>query len=388
MATGRVIEIVKGKKYKIIIEAGKHPSTGQRKRIIRNLDCRKPDADRLCSDLLREVENGTYIEPSNMTINEYLKHWLENYGKPNLAPSTYASYKRIVNSHIIPELGHLLLDKITPLHIQAYYTLKLESGRRDGKGGLSARTVRYHHTVLREALQHAVKWQLLYRNPSDATEPPRPERPEVCMLSPDDVKAILAAAEGSRDKWLIMFAAYSGMRQGELLALTWSAVDIESKEPFARVLQTVGYINGQGHVFRPIGKSKKSLREVSLAKPAVHALRGQKKLQAADRLSMPPGKTYEDNTLVFTTDAGRVMDPSGLTRRFKTIATAAGFPKARFHDLRHSFATALLSQGVHPKVVQELLGHETISVTMDTYSHVIKGMQKDAVKKLNKYFVN
>ena len=386
---GRIIEEIKGKKYKIIIEAGKDPETGNRKRVIRNVTGRKPDAEKLCADIIRELEQGTYIEPKKTTVTAYLKYWLENYAITNLAPSTYASYERIVLSHIIPLLGGVELAKLLPTQIQAYYTKKLTEGRRDKKGGLSARTVQYHHRVLREALQHALKWQMIHRNPADATEPPKPEKPTIYPLTPDELDKLLEAAEGHRDKWLVMFAAYSGMRQGELLAMKWSAVDIESKDdPYAQVQQTVGYINGKGFVFRPIGKSKKSLREITLPEIAVLALKQQKKLQAADKLSTPPEEKYEDSGLVFATDRGKPIDPSGLTRRFKALAKKAGFSDTRFHDLRHGFATMMLSQGVHPKVVQEMLGHETISITMDTYSHVIKGMQKEAVQKLNEFIKN
>lgn len=387
--SGRIVEEVKGKKYKIIIEAGKDPKTGNRKRIIRRFTGRKPDAEREMANIIRDLEQGTYIEPSKTTLREYLQYWLDNYAATNLAPSTFASYNRIVNSHIVPELGRVELMKLVPTQIQSYYTKKLQDGRKDKKeGGLSARTVQYHHRVLREALQHAMKWQMIIRNPADATEPPKPEKSAIHPLTPDQLDKLLEVADGHRDKWLIMFAAYSGMRQGEILALTWPAVDIEGREPFARVQQTVGYINGKGFVFRPIGKSKKSLREIALTDMAVTALKQQSKLQAADKLKTPPTETYEDTGLIFATDRGKPIDPSGLTRRFKALLVKAGFPDARFHDLRHSFATMLLSQGIHPRVAQEILGHETISITMDTYSHVIKGMQKEAMQKINDFVKN
>lgn len=384
--TGRLVEEIKGKKYTIIIEAGRDPQTGKRKRIYRTVTGRKPDAEREMARIIRELEQGTYIEPSRTTVAEYLRYWLEAYGG-NLAPSTFASYNRIVNTHLIPGLGGIELLKLQPLQIQTYYSRKLKGGRADGKGGLSPRSVQYHHTVLREALQHAVKWQMLHRNPADATEPPRPQKAEIHPLEPDQLDKLLSVADGHKDKWLYMFAAYSGLRQGEILALTWSAVGIDEKKPYARIQQTVGYINGEGFIFRPIGKTKKSRREIALLDKAVYALRQRKKQQLEEKLSAAPGE-YQKSDLIFTDWLGRPLDPSGLTRRFKHLATKTGFPGVRFHDLRHTFATMMLKLGIHPKIVQEMLGHETISITMDTYSHVIKGMQQEAVDRVNDYLNN
>lgn len=384
--TGRIIELVKGKKYKIVIEAGKDPSTGKRRRVTRNIDGRKPDAEREMAKIIQELEQGIYIEPSKMTVAEYLKYWLGAYGG-NLAPSTYASYERIINTHLTPGLGGIELLKLQPLQIQTYYTQKLESGRADGKGGLSNRTVRYHHTVLREALQHAVKWQMIYRNPADATEPPRSEKPDIHPLSQTELGKLLEFADGHKDQWLFMFAAYSGMRQGEALALTWSAVDPNAKKPYARIQQTVGYINKRGFVFRNRGKSKKAPREIALLDQAAYALRQRRKQQLGEKISAPHGK-YQETDLIFTDWLGRPLDPSGLSRRFKTLATKAGFPDVRFHDLRHTYATMLLEMGVHPKIVQEILGHETIGITMDTYSHVLKGLQYETIDRVNERLAN
>ncbi len=385
--TGRVRELIKGKKYEIIIESGKDPRTGKRKRIYRVVNGRKSDAEREMARMIRELEQGTYIEPSRMTVADYLKHWLDAYG-PNLAPSTLASYTRIIHTHLIPALGGVLLTKLTPLHIQKYYSHKLKEGRADGKeGGLSSRTVRYHHTVLREALYHATKWKMIHSNPADDTAPPRPEKPEIFPLDQEQLGKLLGLAEGHKDEWLYMFAAYSGMRQGEITALSWPAVNIDGKKPWARVQRTMGYINGKGFVFRPIGKGKKALRELALLDMAVYALRQRRKQQLEEKMAAPPG-AYQETDLIFTDHLGRPLDPSGISRRFKTLATRAGFPNARFHDLRHTFATMMLEIGVHPKIVQEMLGHQNIGITLDTYSHVLKGLQVDTVDNINQYLAN
>lgn len=386
--TGRIIELIKGKKYQIIIEAGKDPKTGKRKRIKRTVNGRKTEAEKLCSDIIYELEHGTYIKPEKTILAEYLRLWLKTYAI-NKAPSTYAGYKRIVESHIIPCLGRVQLAKLQPMQIQEYYSNRLQAGRRDGMGGLSAATVQRHHALLREALQHAVKWNLLYRNPADFTEPPIPEQPEIFPLEPEQLDALLekAKAKGLRDECLYIVASYTGMREGELLALAWENVDLTGGDPCCRVRQTVGYINGQGFVFRPVGKSKKARREIPLMEITVMALKQQKKMLAEEKLKNAK-KYNKKNNLVFPDEFGNPLDPSGMTRRFKALAREAGFPKIRFHDLRHTHATMLLKQGIHPKIVQERLGHQTIGITMDTYTHVIKGLQREAVEKMNEYLKN
>ncbi|NLK53066.1 MAG: site-specific integrase [Syntrophomonadaceae bacterium] len=384
--TGRIVELIKGKKYQVIIEAGKNPKTGRRSRIKRTVNGRKVEAEKLCADIIYKLEHGTYIKPDKTTLAEYLRKWLKTYAA-NKAPSTYNGYKRIVEAHIIPQLGRVQLSKLQPMQIQEYYTNRLREGRRDGKGGLSAASVQRHHALLRQALHHAVKWGFLSRNPADLTEPPTPEQPEIFPLEPDQLDEVLELAQGKRDEYLYIVAAYTGMREGELLALTWNNVDLTGDDPVCRVRQTVGYISGQGFVFRPTAKHKKGRREIPLMDITVTALKQQKKMLAQEMLIN--AKTYNrENNLVFPNSVGEPMDPSGLGRRFKTIAREAGFPEVRFHDLRHTHATMLLKQGIHPKIVQERLGHQTIGITMDTYTHVIKGMQKEAVEKMNEYLKN
>lgn len=383
--TGRIVELAKGKKYKIIIEAGKNPATGSRKRIVRRVSGRKPDAERLCAKILLELEQGTYIEPSRETLGEYLNHWLKTYAI-NKAPSTYNGYERIAKKHIIPQLGHIPLTRLQPMHIQEYYSNRLQEGRRDKSGGLSPTTVRKHHALLREALEHALKWQKIHRNPADLTEPPVPQEAEIYPLEPDELDIVLDAAAGCRDKYLYTVAAYTGMREGEILALTWANVDLVNP-PCCRVRQTVGYIPGRGFVFRPTAKHKKARREIPLPDIAVAALRKQWKMLADEKFQAGP-KYDKTLNLVFPNTIGKPLDPSDMTGRFKSLTVKAGFPKVRFHDLRHTHATMLLKQGVHPKIVQERLGHQTIGMTMDKYSHVVKGMQKEAVDKINEYLKN
>ncbi len=190
-------------------------------------------------------------------------------------------------------------------------------------------------------------------------------------------------AAGDRNEYLYIVAAHSGMRQGELLALTWADVSL-GKKPVCRVRQTVGYIPKKGFVFRPTAKSKKARREIPQFDVAVEALKKQRQMVLEEQLKNGPKHDKKFN-LVFPNPIGKPMDPSDLTRRFKLVAEAAGFSDTRFHDLRHTHATMLLKMGIHPKIVQERLGHQTIGMTMDRYSHVIESMQWDMVDQVNKY---
>lgn len=368
---------VKPEKWRIVIEAGRD-TENKRGRIKRTFIGNETAARNEMARLERELDTGTYIEPNKWTLGTYLEHWLETYAQPNLAPSTYASYERIIRKHIIAELGRVALEKLVPMQIQSYYSKRLQNGRRDGQGGLSARTVQYHHRVLREALQHAVKWQILVRNPADACEAPRPSRPEMTVLDDAGVGRMLGEIQEHYDRDLLITAVFTGMRQGELLGLRWQDVDLD--RAMIRVQQTVGFIPKLGFVFRE-PKTKKSRRQIDLPSWVVEALKRRKTQVAKDKLAS--GEAYAKGlNLVFCTPEGKPLDPSGLTRRFKTVAKKIDSPKLRFHDLRHTHATMLLIQGVHPKVVQERLGHESINITLDIYSHVLPGMQKEAVARI------
>jgi len=370
-------EGVKPEKWQIVVEAGRGANR-KRKRIKKVFIGGQRAAKNELLRLRAQLATGLYVEPKKWTLAQYLEHWLDTYGKPNLAPSTYASYERIIRKHISLEMGQISIEKVQPMHIQAYYSQKLQNGRRDGAGGLSARTVQYHHRVLREALHHAVKWQILVRNPADACEAPRPSRPEMSVLDAEGVSAMLEIIEGHPDRDIFITAVFTGMRQGELLGLRWQDVDLNKR--VVRIQQSVGFIPKLGFVFRE-PKTKRSRRQVVLPQMAVDALTRRQKQVATDKIFIG-ADLYKSHDLVFCTNAGAPLDPSGLSRRFKRIATKVNAPKLRFHDLRHTHATMLLSQGVHPKVVQERLGHESINITLDTYSHVLPGMQEDAVAKM------
>jgi len=356
-------------KHLVTVEAGRDPLTGTRKRIVRTVNGSQRDAESVGADLLGQVEKGTYRKPNKTPMGTFLSDWLATH-EGNIAPSTHDGYRRIIKKHLAPGIGHIALSELQTITIQNYYTKKL-------KEGLSKRTVEQHHAVLNRALNHARQWGIISRNPAEDADPPRPERPPVKYVEAGRIDTFLESIKGHRDEHLIVLALNTGMRQGELLALTWANVDIDNGK--IKVVRTVGHIKGE-FIFRDTAKSKRSRRVVLLDDDGKTALRKQKAMVNQERLK---SKNYsKDCDLVFPEADGTPLDPSDLGRRFKRLSRRAGFDLT-FHGLRHTHATYLLEIGVPARIVQDRLGIETIGVLMDTYTHVSDVMQLDVIKRLN-----
>jgi integrase len=314
---------------------------------------------------MAERDAGLTFDIGNLTVGEYLPRWLEDSVKSNVRPRTLDNYRMHVRHHIVPALGRIKLKALSPAHVQGFYRSKLDAG-------LTPSTVRYMHAILHRALKQALRWGLVSRNVTEAVDPPKPQYKEVNALSPTEVKTLLSMAQGERLEALYIVAVHTGLRRGELLGLRWDDVDFEAgKLRVTRQLQMMR--DGSGLVFSPLKNAKKGRRTIRLTATAVEALRSHRARQAEEKLKA--GSLYGDQGLIFATGIGTPLNASNMMyRSFKPLLKRAGLPPIRFHDLRHTAATLLLSKGVHPKFVQELLGHATISQTMDTYSHVLPGM--------------
>ncbi|PLS86083.1 MAG: site-specific integrase, partial [Actinobacteria bacterium] len=277
--------------------------------------------------------------------------------------STYDRYEIAVRVHLKPALGKLKLKKLGPAHLAGFYRNRLDAG-------LAPASVNKLHVTLHKALAQAVDWRMLPRNVAETVRAPRPvAREEMRTLTADEARRLLDAARGDRFEALYVLAVTTGMRQGELLALKWQDVDLENSRLSVR--RTVTASGGRLLLGEP--KTKKSRRAIPLTGAAVRALRGHLSRQVEE--IGRSGDAYGDEGLVFGSEAGTVYNPTNLRRRsFAPLLRRAGLPRVRFHDLRHTCATLLLKQGVHPKLVQELLGHANIAITLDTYSHVLPGM--------------
>ncbi len=303
--------------------------------------------------------------PANITVSEFLKQYLEA-AREKLRRRTWEGHEETVRVHLVPSLGHLKLKELTRSHVQSLYTAKRVRG-------LSPGTVRRIHAVLSAALSAAVRWRLLPYNVCKDADPPRTEPPEIRPLNQEEARAFMVAAEGERHHALFCLALTTGMRRGEILGLRWGCLDLALRTVHVR--QTL--VAGRGSPTFESPKSAKSRRSITLTTRAVDALELHRERQGK------AGFSVEDEALVFTSIRGTPLNTSRLRLAFKAFLVRAGLPDIRFHDLRHTCATLLLCQGVHPKIVQELLGHTTINITLDTYSHVLPGIGDAAASAMD-----
>jgi integrase len=315
--------------------------------------------------------NGLPVVVERQTVEQFLRDWLETVVKPSVRVTTFVSYEQVVRTYLVPGLGRLRLRQLGPQHVQWMLNRHLSAGR------LKPRSVAYIRLVLRVALNQARKWNLVSRNAAELAEPPRLERFRIEPLSPDQARALLEAASGSRLEALYAVALACGLRMGEILGLRWQDIDLEHGQiVIARALQRQ---KGHGLVLTET-KTDRSRRTVALPTPLIESLRVHRIRQVKERLAA--GSRWHDRGLVFASTVGSGLEPRNLHRAFKAVLTKAGLPDIRFHDLRHSAASLMLAQGIHLRVVMEVLGHSSISVTANTYSHVMPSLMQDAAEKM------
>jgi len=332
----------------------------------------RQEAARKLAAALRDHDAGLPVVGDKQTLGQYLATWLDTM-RPNVKPKTYRSYEQLVRVHILPLVGDVPLSKVGAQQVQLLYAKRLEAGS-------STTTVHHVHAVLHRALATALRLGLVQRNVCDLVDPPRMRHYEMMVLTAPQVRTLLQAAKGHRLEALFVLALATGMRQGELLALKWADVDLEAATVTVRA--TLQHVRGRGFVFLP-PKTKQSRRKVALPTTVVEALHQHHARQLNERKSL--GLAWEDMDLVFTNQVGRPLDGVNVLRReLHPLLRRAGLPVIRFHDLRHTAATLLLSQGVNAKVVSEMLGHSDISITLGIYAHVLPDMQQHAAEAMNR----
>jgi len=367
--------------WEIFYEMAADPVTGRRQQKSQTVKGAKRDAQRVLREVLISLEQGAYVKPNKVTLGDWLRQWLKDYASMNTTDRTQESYSSIVERHLIPSLGKVMLADLQPQHIQSYYADKLSNGRADGKGGLSARSVVYHHRILSKALDYAVKMGMVVRNVADVVQPPRMQRVTMRTLSPEEATRFLEAAQET--DYYVYFATllYTGLRRGELLALRWRNLDLAKAT--LTVVETA-YKLGNGDYIIKEPKTAQSRRSVILSPALVELFKAYWIDQELLRIQL--GVSLNADDFVFIRPDGSPINPNAVTLAFRRIIQKAGLRNLRIHDLRHTHATLMLKAGVHPKVVSERLGHASIGITLDIYSHVLPGIQEEAAEKFDRIF--
>lgn len=346
-------------------------ANGKRKYFNKTIHGTKKDAQKFLTAKTREKDLGVFIEPALMPLNEFLDRWLSDVAKNKLRARTFDNYESLLNCHVRKRIGAKRLSDI-----QAYEVQKLYNEMK--KANYSPKTIRHVHNVLSSALKQAVKWKMLTQNPCDICELPRMEKTEMMYFTPEETAKFLDAAKDDKYFPAFLLAIETGMRPEEYLGLQWKDVDFENK--ILAVRRALVVKKGGGFIFTE-PKTKKSRRSIPISNSLIDALKTQRRNQLEERMKL--GASYQIFDLVFASEIGTPLLHGNLLRRhFKPIRDKAGLPSIR--DLRHTTATLLLSAGENPKIVSERLGHASIVLTLDTYSHVLPSMQKTATDKIEK----
>ncbi len=332
------------------------------------------EADIALNEMLYEQRRGMLATGPNQTLKQYLENWLENVQKYAVRVNHYINTRTIIRKHILPTLGHIQLRQLNEQHIQALYTQKQDERK-------SAKTIHNIHGILHKALAQAVIWRLVSRNVCDGVTLPRLTRYEYQTLTAEQAQKLLEVARGHRLEMLLTLALTTGMRHGELLGLHWQDIDFEHGT--LQVRRSVSRVRGQGYKeLEP--KTPRSRRMLTLAQFVLDMLKQHRANHV--ELRQKAGSEWQDHDLVFCNRYGSFLRPDRVRKQFQQLLVDAGLPYMRFHDLRHSAATIFMKMGVPPKVVQEILGHSNINITLGIYSHVLPGMQDEAMGKWDHLF--
>jgi integrase len=365
--------------WELKFDLGRDPLTG--KRLTRHVSFKgtKREAQAELTRLLNRKAEGTYVDPTKMSVAEYLEHWLTVDIDRRVAPKTAQRHRQIVHNNIIPRLGSVPVRKLTAVHIEAFEAeLQREGylkGRKRGQG-LTAQTVLHVHRTLSQALEHAVSTEVLFKNPTAQVRPPRPPRREVKILTKSEIATVLRATADTALHLPVLVSVMTGLRRGELFALRWSDVDLTKGR--LTVNQSLEQIKRRGeakreNVFKP-PKTATSRRTITIPPLPLAALRQHKSTQASQHLRLGLGKP----TLVFTLADGSPTDLDAVTKAFGKVVTETRVTRITFHGLRHTHISHLLMDNIHPKVVSERAGHANVSITLSVYAAYLPTLQADA----------
>ena len=340
----------------------------------------RKEAEVARTKIVGDLHDGTYTEPTRLTLREWVEDkWLPTV-ETQVKPSTFESYGRNMSHHVLPTLGGRSVRDIGPGQLNSLYADLLANGRRNGPGGLSAKTVRYIHTILHKALADALDAGLVATNVAERAKPPRPRAratSELRFWTPAQLRCFFRFLEGHRLEAAWRVSAMTGMRRGEVLGLRWSDIDLEAGRVHVRqALVSVAY-----ELVVSTPKNHRA-RVIDLDPGTIEHLQSHRRRQLVDRAEW--GSDYDDADLVFCKENGEPLHPQTFTQAFERLVAKTDLPRIRLHDLRHTHATIALRAGVPPKVISERLGHESPAFTLKQYVHVIPGMQADAASLVAK----
>lgn len=362
----------RGEKWSFSIDLPRDPVTNKRRQKTVSGFKTKKEAEKACAALITEIERSEYVAPSKKTVADFMKDWLA--GKElSVKKQTYATYYDHIRLHINPALGKYELMKLSREQVLAFYK-KLKNEKQ-----LSDRTLLDIHNLLKQTLSQALEWQLIRRNVMNTIDTPKVAKKEFKVWSLEECGLLLSKSKLDRLHIAFILALTTGMRQGEVLGLRWQDIDMETG-----LISITQILDHKGKAFQVGAKTNAGSRLISIDENTVNELKKHKKTILAEKLRLGPA--YTDHDLVIPTSIGTPLNPRNLLRTFYRLIEASGVPKIAFHDLRHTHATLLLSQGINPKIVSERLGHANIKVTLDTYSHVLPNMQKETAVKFGKMF--
>ena len=375
MARGNIRQRSSGS-WTLQVYLGRDPATGKKRYQSETVKGKKRDAYRRLTELIHEIDAGTYVRPTRETIAEFLPRWLQEHAIiKDLRPRTIERYTADIHRHIVPELGYLRLSSLQPQHVQTFITVL------KGKG-LSPTTVLQYHSLLSQAINAAVRMGILARNPCHLVElPRRPKETQMTVLDSAQIKDFLEKAHDSRLYPVILIAVLTGMRRGELLALRWSDVDFNTRT--IRINRALTQTKAGPLIFGPTKSGR--TRTVAMPDEAVGMLR-QIREQWDARLDEWAVPFSVNETLVFHRYDGTPFSPEPFSQAFRRLRDRIGYHGLRFHDLRHTNATLSLEAGIPMKVISERLGHTTLRLTSDLYTHVTPGIQEDAMEAWGEKF--
>ncbi|SEU32588.1 site-specific integrase [Paenibacillus sp. NFR01] len=358
----------RGNKWCFVLDVGRNELTGERTQKWFSGYEKKEEAERAMIATIKDLNDGTYVEDTGESFGEFMENWLLNK-KNQVRPGSWKSYSWLVNTHLIPHLGKIQLSKLKPIHLNNLYNQKLLPI-------ISANSIKKLHGLVKAALDEGMGWGIVARNVAVAVTPPRVKKVKFEVWDEDQLGTFLEAAKHNRFYIAFELAASTGMRVGEILGLRWRDVDLERKTISVRQAFTKAE---KGHDFHE-PKTSSGERSIALFLDTVEALTFHFEDQIVEKEKQDDH--YFDHGLVVQTHIGTPVNPRNLARAYYAILNSLDLPRIRFHDLRHTHATILLKRGVHPKIVQERLGHSSIQITLDTYSHVLPGLQEAALLTL------